>query len=141
MGARRELASATKARLDAIAGMSKYVSEAPKTPPTLGANDPRVAPYLVFHPGGGSPLLEESQCDDEPLGLEWTFQVTVASGDPNDLPTLIDAVTGQLQHWQPLDRAGCGRCKQISNFVVMKDEGETPPRFFIPLVFRVPLGT
>lgn len=142
MGARRDLAAATLARLKTIGGGFKvYESEPPATPPTISDNDLRVKPYLVFHPGSGAPSLEESQCDDAALGIDWTFQVTCVSGIASDVPTLVDAVDALIDHWQPISQASCGVFKQISNFNVMKERGETPARYVMPLIYRVPFGT
>lgn len=137
---RKALSANTLARLEAIANLSVYLSSPPKTPPPIGPNDPRVRPYAVLHAGSGAPTDETNQ-GDEVLDLEWGFQVTCVVGIPEDLPTVVDNVTDRLERWQPIAEPSCGVCKQISNFdTPFTDNGQSPVRFFIPLIYRVPLG-
>jgi len=139
---RTALVHATWERLE-IPNVTRYLIDVDPPPPLLdpaNPNDPRVGHYIVLHPGGGAPTEDRNQADDV-VEHDWTCQLNVVTGDQNKLAPLLDVVTGLMQGWQPLDRADCGRFDQIGDLGTgLKDKNQTPPRFWLPLIYRVAIG-
>jgi hypothetical protein len=137
---RSELTTAALDRLATISGLTTYLIDVPGTPPRISDEDLRVRHYVVLVPSAGNPTEYRNQADDV-LEHDWTFQLKVVAGDEARLIPVLDEVTAKFEGWQPLNRADVGRCRQISSFdTALKDKAETPPRFWLPLIYRVAVG-
>lgn len=98
--------------------------------------DGRVYPYAVlwptpdWTPGVGRDLEHDAQG-----ALTWDARVTVASGDPHWTLQAVPLVRSRLDNW-PV-RAG-NRLGELEGAVdVALDRDTSPPRWFVPLTFRV----
>lgn len=133
------ITSAIEARLDTLTGVAVYRSEVDSTPPLLPNSD-RVAPYVVLYPfpgkpGPGGDLAGAS--DD----LEFTCQVSCAAGYSRDCEQLVDRTYALLYRWTPTV-AGIvlGQLIPPPGYdpgPVRTDRTITPPRFSVPLQYRL----
>lgn len=113
-----------------------YDGDVPSTPPADGGG---VLPYAVLWVSPGRPI-------DGFLGVEqsrdWTFQVTCAGGNATRALGAVDRVIGAL-HGQRLLLAPprlSGRVHLDADPGPMRlDRDVTPPRAYVPLLFRVHL--
>jgi hypothetical protein len=143
---RKQLADAVEDRLATIPNLQHYRGSVPTTPPTISSDDLRVKPYVVLFPGAGMPGSDPRLAGDS-NGLGWSFQLTCVSGRQTDVEQLVDVVTNAFELWTlipnpPLtDGRVVGRCRQINDpGTPVPDKGQTPPRFFTALIYRIPLS-
>lgn len=150
---RKVLGDQLLARLESLPGrpaIAAYRGEVPTEVPLLhtaaGGLDPsrRIAPYAVLFDGTGADGLEPglADCGED---LRWTPQVTVAAAWSDDCVDAVDRVLAWLHTWRPvLPKASCGRLQTPPGFdpgQPRKDPTVTPPRWFVPLQFRLDATT
>lgn len=134
---RRTLGEQLQAKLAPIPNLSIYPGEVEKTPPTISADDLRVKPYIVLHPSPGYPSLDV-RLDGTHVGLTWGFQITCVSGISFDVLSIVDVVDAALDGWRP--DPSMGRCRlnpDVDPGPVRSDIGQTPTRFWIPLLYVI----
>lgn len=141
--------AAIQARADTISNASKYLSEPVGVPLKLNAGglpntDGLVVPYLVIHPFVGTRDVELNLSDTSE-DLSWSFQVTVASSDPEDVLPLVDRVMAAFYRWTPtVSGLVCGPVKPPPGYEPgppRPDRDYTPHRFFVPLQFVTTITT
>lgn len=147
---RKVLGDLVDARLKLLSGLTVYRGEIPDRPPVLmnGATpDPsgRVARHVVWFAGAGSPAVEADVADTN-VELDWTFTTICVAGYLDDCLHLVDIVHNQLYRWTPvLAGHAFGRVKPPPGFdpgsVRRIDRAGVPPRFELPLLWRLPLTT
>lgn len=128
------LAAALKARLEAIANATVFVSEAVNVPVI---RDGIAKPYVVLHPGAGDPLPEPDLADAG-VDLAWLFSVTCAAGLTGDLLQLVDRVNAGLFRWVPVvEGLVCGQLHTPPGFSapLLLDRTVSPHRPYVPLQF------
>jgi len=135
---RRLVHKAVLARLQTLAGVTVYDGEVPSAPPTIDDGSGRVKPYLVLYAGVGSrpgdPDLAECSSDAEP-----SFQTTCVAGYPADLLNLIERVITLLETWAPAVADTTSTQPRVVNDpgTARRDDSTTPPRWYVPLVWRL----
>lgn len=135
------LVTAVETRANTISNVEVYESKVPDTVPTISADDLRVRPYIVHYPAAGQPGIEED-LEGRDIDLAWTFQLTCVAGRRDDALALIDAVTAKFQMWWPdLEGLTFSRCRQLNDpGPIRRDDAEFPPRYWLPLVYGLPVG-
>ena len=143
------LADATWALLSAIAGVNAFDGQV--AIPAYDPNNPATAvywdrdtnsgvvdvhAYCVFYPGAG--LAHGITLDQAPDLLDWTFQVTCVGGDRVRALWCIGKVRAALTGtWLSV----AGRQLEIREVAdtgsLKRDDDETPPRFWLPLMYGV----
>jgi len=135
---RRLLIAAVQDRQQTITHAEHFLGEAVHVTKKSGGSG-EVGPYTVLHPFPGGPP-DEQDLGDAAVDLDWLFQITVASGDPEDIPALIDRVDAMFYRWIPtVEGLVCGPCKPPPGFQagpILVDRDQSPHRFFVPLQYR-----
>lgn len=133
----RDLAIATKARLDGATGLAVYETTVTGQPPRDQGN--KIRAYAVFHPGGGDST--RNSLDAVPGPLLWSFSVLCVGGDHDYLLGAIDAVRGRLEGFVlTVANTSCGPIQPPPGFQpppAKPDNDENPSRLWIPLMFQV----
>jgi hypothetical protein len=135
-------------RLITVTGVdSTFRTEVPDHPPVLldvdGKPTDRVAPYTVLYPFPGKAGDPSQQPADWSLAdLDYGFQVTCAAGFSADAEYLTDQVRALYEGWTPsVDGVVCGQFRQPVGFdpgpVQRSGPNITPPRFWVPLQYRL----
>lgn len=132
------------------AGRRPPVAGDPGQPPllldALGNPDPsgRVAPYVVLFDGTGPTDLEPDLAGMNE-DLRWTPQTTVVAGFSPDCAQLVDRVCAWIYRWSPsLPGVAAGRLETPPGYDAgppRPDRQVSPPRFFVPLQWRLDLTT
>jgi len=130
--------------LDRLAGLptvAVYDSEVGRLPdggrqkPKTDA-DGRVYPYAVLWPSPGwVPGAGRDLEHDAGGSLVWDARVTVASGSPTWTLNAVPLVRARLDNWPIL--AGNRLAALEGTTDVAPDRDTSPPRWFVPLTFRV----
>lgn len=113
------------------------------SPPIMPENG-RVAPYAVLYPFGPAdgPNLD---LGDTAADLTYTCQINVAAGFETDCEYWIDQVVGLMNRWTPaVSGLVFGRFRPPTGYepgAVRRDDTVTPPRFWLPLQYRIPVTT
>lgn len=152
---RRLVANAIATRLLEVSHATRYygaigrplpgqpAESAPTVPPQKSATDERVAPYLIYFPGGGTPGPEQDLADTH-ADLEAVHQVTAVAGDVEDLLALVDRIDAALHRWRPVVAGHvCGPLKPPPGFDVgfVTDRTVTPHRVYMPLQYQLSATT
>lgn len=144
------LTHAVDTRLTGITYLSAvYPGEVPDKPTIAGGNDPdpdgRVAPYAVVYPSPGARSTDARDAADTDRSLDWLVQVTVAAGYRDDLLAALDDVTAALDGWAPvIDGISCNALRAPAGYdpgPVRRDDDVDPPRFYVPLQYRLTATT
>lgn len=134
------LTDAVLARLTTLVGVTVYRSEVDTSPPVL-PDSGRVGPYVVVYPFPGKPGQYGQDLGNTGDDLEYTCQLTCAAGFATDCEALVDRVHHLMYVWAPTI-AGI----VLGTFVpppgydpgpVRADTTITPPRFSVPLQYRL----
>lgn len=146
---RRELARKVHDRL-AGGWLLVYFGEVPDRVPTLernGVKDPsgRVRSYAVVYPGAGTPDTD-TDLGDSADDLDWGVQITVAAGFLDDVLDAADYVHARLHRWRPTGLTGAHTDgltppPGFDPGPVRRDRDVTPPRFWLPLQYRLTATT
>jgi hypothetical protein len=107
-------------------------------------NDDRVSSYVVAYPYAGSPTGERD-LGDTLVDLDYGIQLTCVAGYAADCEYLVDQVHPQMYLWTPtVTGLVFGRFRPPPGFdpgPVRRDPDVTPPRFSVPLQYRIPVTT
>lgn len=139
---RLSLHDQTLTLLRTLGGVSVYDGEVGSRPPVIPDRTGRVRPYVVLYAGtgrrSGDDDLADVVSDAEP-----TFQTTAVAGYPPDLLYLFDRLVPLLERWAPdLASAVCSSPRLVTDpGSVRRDDDTTPPRFYLPLLWRLTLST
>lgn len=152
---RRPLALAVATRLAGVTNATGYfgqvgpmnglpgVTGTPADPPPKSTDDARVKPYFVMFPGIGLPG-DEPDLGDTLVDLDWSFGVTVAGGDIQDVLALVDRIDALLYRWAPTV-AGfqCGplRYPPGRDVPLLLDQAFKPVRHYAPLQYQLTAHT
>ena len=144
------------ARLRLLEGVSVYDSGVdtplPISTDADGAPDPlgRVGKYVVLYPGGtlGVGSDEEADAADAHVDRLWTGSLVCSSGWRRDTQALVDDVHDLLYRWVPTipehPELRCGRMKPPPGYNpgdMRRNDQVEPPRFWLPLQWRLPITT
>lgn len=132
--------------LKTLDGVTYYRSEVDDHPPTLDGSN-RVAPYVVLYPAPAKPgdpgqqTLAYSGAD-----LDYGCQITCAAGFSVDAEFLADRVRALVEGWSPvLEDTAVGQMRPPvgfdPGFVQRSGPEVTPPRFWVPLQYRLTATT
>lgn len=150
---RRVLEARVDARLKEIANLTVYLRRVGHVigtpddvpPPTVSENDLRVRPYVVQHPSPGRAWPNRRLVGYE-TGIGWTTQLTCVTGDEEGLGPLVDAVSARFDNWLPTFAAPHAD-KPARRFRLLNDPGPSqrdedvrPPRYWVPLIYQLPVG-
>lgn len=126
------LHAAMLARLQTMAHVTVYDADVPSKPPADSQG--RVYPYAVLWPSPGGAPSEGSVAG--PAGLEWVAQVTVAAGTPTWCLQAASKVRAVLAGHVLV--AGDGPLVEDTppTMPLTRDEDVTPPRWYVPLLWR-----
>lgn len=130
------LHAAVIARLQAagIADFEVYDADVPSAPPADGAG--RAYPYAVAWGAPGWTPNEARTLDGDAHGaLQWPEPVTVAAGSPGWCLAAAQAVRDALDGFH-IDGAGFLR-EQPGTPNMQRDPDTTPPRWYVPMTFRI----
>lgn len=129
------LHAAVIARLKAagIADFEVYDSDVPSAPPA--ADDGRVYPYaVVWGSAGWTPDEARSITVDAAGALTWPEPVTVAAGSPTWCLDAARAVREALDGYRIGDDL---LYEQPGTPNMQRDPDAKPPRWYVPLTFRI----
>lgn len=118
-----------------LAGVTMYDGEVPKTPPSVSAHDPRVAPYVVYWPDLGHPGFDDGNTElgDGGRDLVYTPQFTCVAGYRTACTHLIDRLHAALNGWIPPVPAEWSaspmRVPPGYTTRLTREDDITPPRF------------
>lgn len=110
-------------------------------PPTVSDTDRRVKPYVVVYPSPGV-AGPDRRLGTLQHGRVFAAQTTLVAGDETALDILVRHVESALHDWRPqLGRADVGRVRPagFDPGVSLRDDDVTPPRFWVPLQWRIPI--
>ena len=128
------------ARLDTLTGVTVYRSEVPSSPPTITGSDGRVKPYVVLWPFGGVPAREQD-LGDQSTDIDYGGQLDCVAGYIEDCEALIDRVHPLVYRWSPtiagLSFGGFRPPVGFQPGAVQKNEAVNPPRYWVPLQYRL----
>lgn len=131
---RRELDGLIIARVETI-GRPVHYAELVKTPPSVSAHDPRVAPYVVYWPDLGHPGFDDGNTElgDGHRDLVYTPQFTCVAGYPEACANLVDDLHAALHGWIPPVPAEWSaspmRVPPGYTTRLTREDDITPPRF------------
>lgn len=145
------VAQAVLTRLQAL-GVPVYHAEIGSPVPLIAVEDTvdpagRVAKHIVFYASPGAPGVTGDDTEDDIAGrhddLLWSCQTTLVAGWPDDLNDLADQVHAQLHRWTPtVEGHRFGRMRSPLGFdpgVARRNDQATPPRFWLPLQWQLPI--
>lgn len=138
------ISDAVDDRLKTLApSIDVYRGEITTSPPIVPETG-RIAPYLVYYPfgpvDGPDPNVGDTITD-----LTYTVQVTCVAGFEADCEFVVDQVSGLMNRWTPTV-AGMtfGRFRPPPGYdpgPIQRDDTVKPPRFFLPLQYRITATT
>lgn len=135
---RAALVTAVMDRLDDQVTHPGYLGEPGEPVPTKTGTQ-RVAPHWILYPRGGTPDVEVDLAETAE-DLLWGFQLTVVSGDAEDIPTLVDLIHATFHRWTPaVPGVVCGAFHPPEGYdpgPLRRDTAVTPHRFWAPLQFE-----
>lgn len=150
---RKLIGDQIEALLRTLTDVTYYRGEVPDAPPLIetdGITDPsgRVAPYVVQFTGSGTPYVNaERDVADTHDDLTAVHQVTCVAGYEADCLHLVDQVDHLLRRWTPTAPGlAFGRLTPPPGY----DPGQprrdntlqgSPPRYFVPLQYRLDVTT
>jgi hypothetical protein len=116
--------------LAALAGAGLAVGEgvAPATVPTTGM-------YVVLYMDPGRAVSESLA--DQRTDLSTTFQVTCVAPTVEKVLWLADRVRGALFAAPAVDGRSAWRPEELGGPPVQRDDGVTPPLFYLPVQYRL----
>lgn len=129
------LHAALVAVLDALPTVGAYNGQVPPNPPTDDLTG-QVYPYVVvWGTAGWTPDDARTLSGGADGALDWPSRVTVAAGDLGWCLEAAHLVRQALEGRELIEGAGPLREDPI-DLGVQKDEDATPPRWYVPLIFR-----
>lgn len=148
---RKTLGDLFETQLGTVAGVTVFRGEVPAKPPliqTAGQDDPsgRIAPYVAFFPSAGrAGIDDEFDLANVHEDLVWTVQLLCAAGYAADLDALIDRVWAAIFRWTPVsDGLAFGAMEPPPGYdpgPMRRNDNVTPPRFWTPMQFQLPVTT
>ena len=147
MVARRALVEAVDTRLKQIPNLQVFLNrpgnvygEPDEVPvATISDNDKRVHPYVVQYPFGGV-SGSDTRVDGQRVGLNWSTQITIVTGDEDALDLIVDHVSVVLDEWRPPVDGVTARMRIPADFdpgPARRDDAVSPARFWTPRVYRL----
>lgn len=129
------LHAALVAVLDALPTVGAYNGQVPPSPPADDLTG-QVYPYVVvWGTAGWTPDDARTLSGGADGALDWPSRVTVAAGDLGWCLEAAHLVRQALEGRELIEGAGPLREDPI-DLGVQKDEDATPPRWYVPLIFR-----
>ena len=100
----------------------------------------------MVYPSPGAPS-GDTRLDGSTAGDTVTFQLTCVAGDEYALDPVLDAVKARFDDWRPVlpdpyDGQPIGRSRLLNDpGPSRRDDNESPPRFWVPLIYSNTLNT
>jgi hypothetical protein len=129
-----EVHDALWAKLDAVASVNAYDGEVPNNPPVDADGRVHLYAVLYFTPG----RLYASALDGAQTSLDGIQRITCVGGDPVRAANCVDKVRAGLIG--PVTIAGRSyliRADEADPGPVRPDLDKTPPRHYVPVLFRL----
>lgn len=125
-----------------LAGVTIYDGDVPARVPLLDDPSHRVAPYVVLRSSIGNGFDSERGLNDVNVDSQPLYTATCVAGWRADCEQLAATVHGLLFRWAPtLTGHGFGLMRPPAGYQppILPDRDVSPPRFYVPLQYRLPV--